>query len=383
MMMTLTETIAERPAATKPTWSAVTHRIGWILQAQILNQAEFAPYDPDPKWTKAAFEWTRHAKEEDIELEGAPEERTLPYPRPEKGDLLLGVTRAKSVAQIVMKHHREYNELIEKVIAGKDGLSFVPRDEKSAVRFDPGLIVDLPGFSIQKSGKDVATGRLCLTICMHESRSKIWSRLSSADDRYWGSTPTLQTDKLVKKSRAWFDAYAVGVKNLYAQHISEALRSTGEKRDTDVELAVANRIEMVSGDTKLRGLGSLSAAIANEEEIGRDPLAAEAAETLNAMVRATPGMDLADGEARRILQPSPTMLDSKLFYFVPHRTARGYRGIYVVRSEKEKITFAGVASADAEPYVTMHRLGESERQATGSPSQHVTAELANTVAKYF
>jgi hypothetical protein len=383
MMMTLAETIAERPTATKPTWSAVTHRVGWILQARILNQAEFAPYDPDPKWTKAAFEWTRHAKEEDIELEGAPEEPTPPYPQPEKGDLLLGVTRAKSVAQIVMKHYQEYNKLVERVVAGKDGLSFVPRDEKSAVRFDPGLIVDLPGFSIQKSGKDVATGRLCLTICMHESRSKIWSRISSADDRYWGRKPTSQTQTLIEKGRAWFDEYAVEVKDLYAQHISEALRSTGENRDTDVGLTVANHIELVSGDTTLRGLGRLSAAVANEEKIDRDPLATEAAETLNAMVRATPGMELDDGGVSAILRSSPTMIDSKLYYFVPHRTARGYRGIYVVRSEKGRITFAGVASADAEPYVTMHRLGESERQVTGSPSQHVTAELANTVAKYF
>jgi hypothetical protein len=218
---------------------------------------------------------------------------------------------------------------------------------------------------------------------MHESRSKIWSRISSADDRYWGRKPTSQTQTLIEKGRAWFDEYAVEVKDLYAQHISEALRSTGENRDTDVGLTVANHIELVSGDTTLRGLGRLSAAVANEEKIDRDPLATEAAETLNAMVRATPGMELDDGGVSAILRSSPTMIDSKLYYFVPHRTARGYRGIYVVRSEKGRITFAGVASADAEPYVTMHRLGESERQVTGSPSQHVTAELANTVAKYF
>lgn len=361
------------PAATaKPAWTEVTHRSGLILKSS-LSLAGLPPYDPDPEWTKA-LAWSRHTGDNSRGNEG-----TVPH----EDELKLGVIRAKRVARIVMDNHAKYNSLVKKVIKADPKFTLKIRDEAPVVRFDPGLIVDLPGFMIQRDGVDIASGRLCLTVCLHESRSKIWARTSSVRDVAWGQDPCQQLQSLLGQSRAWFEAYARSVKDLYASHISEALLSTGEKRDVDVELAVQNRIEFISGDTELTGLGRLSAAVANGEDVCRDGRAKEAADQLDLLVRCAPDMGLQRDGASPILRSTPTTLDGSRYFFVPHRTARGFRGAYIARAQKDEILFAGIASTDPEPYVTVEWIGEPRREVRGSPSQHVTAELANTVAKYF
>lgn len=373
-MMTLLEPIEVEPPAVRadPGWSQVTHRSGLILESS-LPLIDLPPYDPDPEWTKAALAWSRPPGDD-----GHGNESTVPH----KGELKLGVIRAKRAAEIVMDNHAKYNSLIEEVIRA-NGLTLEVRKEAPVVRFDPGLIVDLPAFTIQRGRADIASGRLCLTICLHESRSKIWTRISSARDVAWGRNSCEQLQNLVRQSRAWFEVYAPLVMKLYAIHISEALLRTGEKRELDVELAVRNRIEFISGDTILAGLGQLSAAVANGEDVHRDSRAKEAADQLDLLVRCVPEMGLTKEGASPVLRPVPTTLDGNRYFFVPHRTARGFRGAYVARAQKDEILFAGLASTDPEPYVTVEWLGQATRPVSNSPSQHVTAELANTVAKYF
>lgn len=354
-------------------WSNPTHRAGWILQAKVSPMAGLPPYDPDPKWTEATL---------GAEPPDAHGGASL-WPEPKKGELLLGVIRAKRAAQIVMGHHVQYNRYVEDVIAAEGKFTVKILDEQPAVRFDPGLIVDLPSFAIKQGAETVATGRLCLTICMHESRSKIWTRISSVKDAAWGSTPCEQLQTLVGASRRWFAIYARSIMIQYAEDISAALLATGEERETDVSLEVRNQIEMISGDTTLTGLGTLSAAVANDDDIDRDPRSREAAARLDQFARCAPGLGLEHDGAAGILRASPTTVGGTPYFFVPHRTARGFRGIYAVRAEGNRLVFGGIASTDPDPYVRVRRLGGPIRSAVNSPSQHVTAELANTVAKYF
>jgi hypothetical protein len=381
-MMTLLEPI-EVDAPAKPSWSRVTHRTGWILRSIVSPLADLPPYDPDPKWTEAALAWSGQ-NSDDAQVR---EDRIS-----NKGELKLGVIRAKRAAQIVTRNHGQYNDLIAQVIGAKREITLKVRDEAPAVRFDPGLIVDLPAFTITRDHTDIATGRLCLTICLHESRSKIWTRTSSINDSAWGNAPCDQLKNLVETSRAWFEAYAPSVMDLYARNISEALLATGEKREIDVELAIVNKMELVSGDTTLKGLGRLSAAVANDEDVyRRDDDSAESAEArkaaqqLDLLVKCVPGMGLKDDGASRVLRRAPTTLDGNRYFFVPHRTARGFRGAFIVRAHRDELLFAGIASTDPEPYVTVERLDgpTPTRPVANSASQHVTAELANTVAKYF
>jgi hypothetical protein len=387
--MTLLEPIGAetKPAVAKPAWSQVTHRTGWILQANVSPLADLPPYDPDPDWTEAALAWSRPddrpAGGSPIRTEATGDQGALPSGTPEKGELVLGVVRAKRAAQIVMRNHAQYNALVEKVIAAKGELTLKVRNEAPAVRFDPGLIVDLPAFAISDRRGEIATGRLCLTICMNESRSKIWNRTSSVNDAAWGSGPCEQLNNLVDTSRAWFEAYAQLVMDLYARNISEALLTTGEKHEINVDLTVRNRFELISGDTELTGLGRLSAAVANGEDISQDEPAREAAQRLDAIVRCVQGMGLEKDGVLPILRPVPTTFDGNRYFFVSHRTARGFRGAYAVNAQQDKLLFAGIATTDPDPYVTVERLGEPTRPVANSPSQHVTAELANTVAKYF
>jgi hypothetical protein len=221
---------------------------------------------------------------------------------------------------------------------------------------------------------------------MHESRSKIWARISSVKDEAWGGDPCEQMNNLVTQSRQWFAAYADSVRKLYEKNIAEALTSSHETRESNVKLSVRNELEFVSGDSDLKGLGRLTAAIANEAEINADELSQQAAQQLNDFIRCVPGMALADDgrdAVAEILRPESSTLGSGRYYFVPYRTARGFRGVYAVRAEEEKLLFAGIATTDSDPLVTVHSLGGPRRPVANSASQHVTAELANTVAKYF
>jgi hypothetical protein len=392
----LIETLADQilpertPSDRLAQWRNITHRAGWILQAK-QSTSGLPPYDPKAEWTEAARQWALFTGEESESAKEAlaPDDdgdRTLPFPKAATDELLLGAVRAKRAARIVMREHEHYNSFVAGTIGAHGDIKLTFRSESPAVRFDPGLIVDLPAFSMEKRGREIATGRLCLTVCMHESRSKIWTRISSVNDEAWGSTPCAQLRTLVAQSREWFASYAVNVVRLYEKHIGEALATTEERRDTSVTLSVRNRIELVSGDTGIPGLASLTSAIANHDDVYAEGMTCEAAEQLDAIACCAPDTGISRDGTRvvdAILRSDSSKLGLGRYYLVPHRTARGFRGVYLVRAWDERLLFVGIASTDSDPLVTVRPFGVPSRFAANSPSQHVTAELANTVAKYF
>ena len=242
------------------------------------------------------------------------------------------------------EQHKAYNAFVAETIGADKGLTVGFRSEPAAVRFDPGLIVDLPAFTIQQGGTIIASGRLCLTVCMHESRSKIWSRISSVKDATWGNNPCEQLQTLIERSRSWFNVYANSVKQLYAKQIEQVLASTSEPHPS-VDLSVRNKMELISADTSLHGLSNLSAAIANHERIDRDKLTHQAAVQLDAMVRCIPDTGIATDPSSvlSILNSETSNLGPGRYYLVPHRTAREFRGVYVVQSLADRLLFAGTA----------------------------------------
>jgi hypothetical protein len=370
------------------TWGRVTHRAGWILKAKQTNPSGLPPDDPEAKWTEAAREWSLDRDEEDRPL---PRESTrafdddgAPFRKTEPDELLLGAIRAKLVAQNVMDNHARYNKFVRDTLHRLGGFDVKIRAEKPAVRFDPGLIVDLPSFTVYKENKQVASGRLCMTVCMNESRSKIWSRITSMDDQYWGTEPKTQTEAVVLQSRLWFEHYADNIRALYQKHIEDALRASREP-DPGVHLTVQSRIELVSGDVTMPGLAALTNAIATRNPDLDSPAAREAARQVDAMVHSVPNMDVAaDGSAvNAILRSNTTQLGRGRYYLVPDLTPLGFRGVYVVRAWEDNLLFAGIASRDSSAAVTVVAPFDEKHPAVNSPSQHVTAELANTVAKYF
>jgi hypothetical protein len=382
-MLTSDPPAALRQTEGAATWGRVTHRAGWILKAKQTNPSGLPPYDPEPEWTKAALEWDDQSPRVSVRVD-----KGVPFPTRDPNELLLGAIRAKLAAQNVMDNHAQYNAFVGGAL-GKSGLTVEFRDEPPTVRFDPGLIVDLPSFTVNYGHALVATGRLCVTVCMNESRSKIWSRITSVDDAFWGSEPKVQTESLVEQSRAWFKEYADQIRALYETHIEAALRVSGEP-DPAVDLTVHSRIEFVSGDVSedVPGLAGLTKAIASRNPVFNDPLTCNAARQVDEMVHSVPNMEVPPDRSAldAILRDNTAQFGSGRYYLVPDRTPLGYRGVYVVRAWEDNLLFAGIASEDSNPPVTVVPFDQPSDQPSRrafSPSQHVTAELANTVAKYF
>jgi hypothetical protein len=386
-MLTSDPPAALRQTAGAATWHRVTHRAGWILKAKQTNPSGLPPYDPDAKWTEAAREWSRYKDEDDSPLpresRRAFDDDGAPLRKAEPDELLLGAIRAKLVAQNVMDNHARYNKFVRDTLHAFGGFDVKIRAEQPAVRFDPGLIVDLPSFTVYMENKEVASGRLCMTVCMNESRSKIWSRITSMDDAFWGAEPKTQTEALITQSRKWFEQYADHIRALYEKHIADALRASHEPHPR-VDLTVQSRIDLVSGDVSMPGLAGLTNAIAGRNPDFDNPAARAAARQVDLMVHSVPNMDVAaDGSAvDAILRSDTTKLGKGRYYLVPDLTPLGFRGMYVVRAWEDNLLFAGIATEDSNPAVTVVALDE-KHPAVNSPSQHVTAELANTVAKYF
>jgi hypothetical protein len=290
--------------------------------------------------------------------------------------------RLDAAAQILMREHERYNDAIASIISDTADTTVSFHSEVPAARFAPGLIVDFPAFRIERRGVMIATGRLCATVCLHESRSKVWMRISSVNDEAWGDTSLQQLQNLVGQARHWFSSSVADLVTLYQSHLEEALAQRG--RPASINFSVRKKIEIISGDTPLKGLSSLTTAITNREDVHRQIPSSQAARRLDAFARCVPGMGLGvdhQDSVIAILQSDAPSLGGH-YYLVPHRTAQGFRGVYIVHEYAEGLLFAGIASVDPDPLVLVRHLGQ-QRIEPNSPSKHVTAELANIVARYF
>ena len=181
-MLTSDPPAAFRQTKGAATWSRVTHRAGWILKAKQTNPSGLPPDDPEAKWTEAAREWSRDRDEDDNPLpresargvrrrrRAISENRTGRAPaggHPRQACRAECDGQPRAIQQVRPRHPAQDWRLRRQ-----------SPPQKLAVRFDPGPIVDLPSFVVYKENKEVASGRLCMTVCMNESRSKRSGRAS-------------------------------------------------------------------------------------------------------------------------------------------------------------------------------------------------------------
>jgi hypothetical protein len=367
-----TNAVAERPALRDPAWSGMTHRIGWILQARQRNPSGLPAYDPEAKWTKARLGWEQSA---------------------ESGELVLGVRRAKAAAKAIVDASDEYNALLNRTFRDAK-LDVTFRREQPAVRYAPGIIVDFPAFILKQDGHDIASGRLCVTVCLHESRSKVWVRFSSMNEGRWGATPCDRLAAFTDTARAWYAAFAPSVVALYGAHIEHALRDS-EEPDPEVILTQRGHVEFIAGDTDVQGLQYLTAAIAKRANVYEDPRSREAAEHLDAFVACVREMKMPDPAQRAtgaVVRSDSSQFGAGRYYLIPHTTVRGSRGVFIALAQGNTLIVSGIAALDPDPLVRVERLDDADRplramgtppRPMGTPAQHVTAEIANTIAKYY
>jgi hypothetical protein len=357
--------------------TGITHRIGWVLIAtqEGVPTPSLDELDPDhPEfWAAAARDWA-NAIDEAETLAPTTHET-------EPDELSLGVVRARAAAKKVMEACKDYNAAIVAGIAGLEpGETAEFSEENPAVRFAPGAIIDFPKFLIRRNGEALASARLCLTVCLNESRSKFWVRFSTPEE----STRTFDIEAVnsfVRDTWTWFNSFGDRVLELYRSNLESVLRE--EYRDVDVKIGIRNRMSLLSTDSAAEGIGTLISDIASQRNFYRDN--SPAVVQLEELVRSVPEMGIG-AKTRHPLGAIARAETSQLkgagrYFLVPHRTVRGSRGVFVARAHGTDLNFAGIADADPDPLVHVRR--PDARPSIGTPSQGLTAELANTVAKYF
>jgi hypothetical protein len=155
-----------------------------------------------------------------------------------------------------------------------------------------------------------------------------------------------------------------------------------------VTLSKRSHIEFIAGDTTIGGLQDLTAAIAKRANVYEaDSPARDAALQLDSFVASMPEMEIPDGAEATgavIRSDNSRFGFGGRYYLIPHTTVRGSRGVFIARAQGNTLHVAGITGADLDALVRVERLGAKQpHRPLGTPAQHVTAEIANTVAKYF
>lgn len=295
-------------------------------------------------------------------------------------DVKLGAENARAVAREILKNADAYSEAVRSAIEATNDnvvVRFLP--EEPTIRFAPGVVIDFAAFDVLVNDQVFVRGRACVTVCLHESQSKIWIRFSQVATQ-------LTLRGLLDRTGPWFDDAVKQIADKYQQDIETVLRSRVGAARTGVELEARHKIEIVSADLPGDGLAALAEALDDGVPVSSVEGASAASEAMDALVQvvhqeAPPPLVAVVHDSAIAGRP---VADANT-YLIAHRTARGNFGVYLARAKGWHVILVGVAGNDDRPLIEpVGRDTEDNLPAPSRPaSLNVSAELANTVARHF
>lgn len=158
----------------------------------------------------------------------------------------LEARQSRELGRSILRHQDAYKDAFSTVISNYGYQLQWLDDGKCAVRLTPGIVIDFPRFSFQwpaASNSDFEIlARPCLTVCLNESRSKVWCRFALRDQNEKGPRRGYKYVKnfydLLPKINDDLVTAAIGV---YKDDICGAL-------DCNIELRKVYTLKFVCGD---------------------------------------------------------------------------------------------------------------------------------------
>jgi hypothetical protein len=278
------------------------------------------------------------------------------------GDLALGLDRAEHVRNAILNESLpEYTEkLLESLQSAHEEIQSITSSvEALSVRFKPGPIIDFPSFSIEWAHNGVfytVLARVCLTVCLYESRSKIWLRFLNSYVNGKAS-PGLEPFKEATKEhlqafREATERWAATILNtmipIYERNIQAAFGPQPK-----ITLSIKHIVQFLAVDEGFEAVARLAHDVsANGGRLAR--------------------CDAGWREFDWLLEafsPSGNRLDLSL---IEHVTERGRSGVFALIEEGPRAVYVGVGA-----------LAPGEMLESLSGAIQVTAEIAFMFAKHF
>lgn len=373
------------------------HRSGGLVArfAHVLEVKRPSEQEPSGSedWLAKAYAWANQttADETTLAITGA-REQMAPAALDPSSELVLGVDRAHECADRIISETASYTKSVKDRLKQEFHLEAEFFDEPTIVRFDPGGIIDFPGFLLRQGDQVVANGRFCVTVCLHQSRSKIWTRLNDVRDNH-GGRPFAERRKFIDLAQQWFEkAIAPALQERYRSTLAELLNLS----EDSLEMKPANHITIIAEDVQSHHLGALAEALKHGDDVqGHQELVTLAAQ-LDAIAREVPGLGMDGRSVGQLTFQTPNDFSDRRgqHYLISPKTTRGNRGVLICRAERNAILAVGLASDEARALVTVERPAKVQFDAENGivvqrterlgpkPSGNLTAEVANTIARY-
>lgn len=268
----------------------------------------------------------------------------------------------------VLQKHSDANDPVSKVSDIRSA-----KNEGPTLSFGPGQIIDFPRIWLKSTALGWVEARLCMTVCLFESRSKFWVRFVA----HRAELDRDAAEDFLPRFRDVTREWTVSILN----HLVDAYQSDLQSvTGSDVELKVRNIVQFFGIDTAAADIDTLADHVRFGEKlyIGHPSTAAGTELLLLAKIMEASAKS-AGGGGDEFIVP------------IAHTTSRGRTGVFVRLNDEKSLSYIGIGALAPDEVL----LFEAQRQFSNSVNPEigrelrtsgmlqVTAEMANMIARNF
>lgn len=295
-------------------------------------------------------------------------------------ELRLDVSQAEAVCKRILdESNRAYSADVLDVLgkmATVDATSFGLTDvsfsagDHPVLSFGPGQIIDFPRIWLNSTLLGWIEARVCMTICLFDSRSKFWIRYIAHRSELDQRVAEEYLPRFQDITQRWTASILNHLIKAYQADLETVTGST-------IELRIRNIVQFFGVDTSAADIDELAERIRFGEKIypPRIPTAAGAELLLLTKMVAPQRQRLASDHSLET---------------VSHTTSRGRTGVFVRLDDANALSYLGLGALAPDEIVAMEaqklppaadpNVGRDQRL---SGTLQVTAEMANMIARHF
>lgn len=283
--------------------------------------------------------------------------------------LSLGVEGSAKVSNRILDRARfdQYTKELYGAVAERLNMELRLVPEAPTLSFGPGRIIDFPRFWLKSAEVGWMQCRVCMTICLHESQSKVWVRFLAHRDAF----SEVQAPEVLNNFLAETEKLTGHILNGLVPLYRNDMRAATDVATADV--GIKHIIQFIAVDTDARDLDDFADVVRFASARTALNAPGQSAREFKAMLRLI---------APDIVQQGPPRL-------LQHTTSRGRTGVFAQFQNGPRIVHVGIGglaedehkARQGQAFGVAHvdpTLDQSERL---SGSLQVTAELANQIAR--
>jgi len=287
----------------------------------------------------------------------------------------LGVEKARQLTRRICETSSEFMSDVGNALSATDATS-APVDyvDRVRLRYAPGAVIDFPEMKVKWQERAFLV-RFCITVCLHESRSKVWVRLVECGDPVTG-IEKLDPAREQTSLDTLVDAILEAVVRRYEGEIQQFSESSVAGRER-VTFRALKRFAILAYDTDLPGLLSLAGLARSSMNTG---LRAElpASEAIRFLTEKMHSSDDVNYGRRRDVE------SREMF---SHETVNGCFGVFSAEWSGPHVCVVGLVGSQVNinaPLIDEWRDASAQARRVRSIHAHeLTASLSNKLAHHF